>query len=743
MKRILIMAVTFIIVAAPSIAQVSIDRKVDSLLSIMTLDEKIGQMNQLHPDIHDLETEIRSGKVGSVLSVVGAEWMNRLQKIAVEETRLGIPLLNGRDVIHGFRTIFPIPLGQAASFNPEIVREGAAIAAEEAYYEGINWTFAPMLDISHDARWGRIAESLGEDPLLASRMGVAMVEGFQGTDPENISGIAACAKHFVGYGAAEGGRDYNSTNIPERRLRNLHLRPFKAVADVGVASLMTAFNDNDGIPMTGNTRLIRDILRQEWGWDGMIVSDWESIREMIAHGYCQNEKEAAYKAAIAGVDVEMVSETYIKNLKQMVEDGIIPMSLIDQSVRNILRLKFRLGLFDDPYWHPTDSPSSEKALKAAQKAAEESIILLKNSDATLPLNISEIRTIAVTGPLADAPADQVGTWVFDGDISRSITPIEAIREMYGDKVQIIYDPILNYSREQLPADAKKRIKRLSKADIILYFAGEEAILSGEAHCLSTISLQGGQEELSKMLKETGSQVISIIMAGRPVALKPVLDNSDALLFAFHPGSMAGPALTRTIFGEISPSGKLPVTFPVDEGQIPIYYNHNSTGRPSDGKEILMHDIPLNASQTSLGNKSYYLNSGKDPLFAFGYGLSYTSFEYSGIKLSKTEITPGEDVEVTFTLTNTGKMAGAEIVQCYIQDEFASVARPVRELADFKKIYLQPGESLEVKMQISPSAMSFYDINMNYSMEEGQFRVFVGKDSNAPLAGTFRLIQTHH
>lgn len=738
MKRILIMAVAFLIAAAPSIAQVSIDRKVDSLLAIMTLDEKIGQMNQLHPDIHDLETEIRSGKVGSVLSVVGTEWMNRLQKIAVEETRLGIPLLNGRDVIHGFRTIFPIPLGQAASFNPEIVREGAAIAAEEAYHEGINWTFAPMLDISHDARWGRIAESLGEDPLLAGIMGAAMVEGFQGADPENISGIAACAKHFVGYGAAEGGRDYNSTNIPERRLRNLHLRPFKAVADAGVASLMTAFNDNDGIPMTGNTRLIRDILRQEWGWDGMIVSDWESIREMIAHGFCQDEVEAAYKAAVAGVDVEMVSETYIRNLKKMVEDGIVPMSVIDQSVGNILRLKFRLGLFDNPYWQAAEAPSSEKALKTAQKAAEESIILLKNTNAALPLNASEIRSVAVTGPLADAPADQIGTWVFDGDVTRSVTPIEAIREMYGDKVEIIYDPILNYSRETLPSDAEKRIRRLSKADVILYFAGEEAILSGEAHCLSSISLQGGQEQLGKLLKETGTKVISIIMAGRPIALKPILENSDAMLFAFHPGSMAGPALTRTIFGEICPSGKLPVTFPVDEGQIPIYYNHNSTGRPSDGKEILLHDIPLNASQTSLGNKSYYLDSGKDPLFPFGYGLSYTSFEYSDIRLSKTEINPGESVEVTLTLMNTGEMAGAEIVQCYIQDEFASAARPVRELADFKKIFLQPGESIEVKMQISPSAMSFYDINMNYSMEKGRFKVFVGKDSDAPLAGTFRL-----
>lgn len=738
MKRILIMAVAFLIAAAPSFAQASTDRKVDSLLAIMTLDEKIGQMNQLHPDIHDLETEIRSGKVGSVLSVVGSEWMNRLQKIAVEETRLGIPLLNGRDVIHGFRTIFPIPLGQAASFNPEIVREGAAIAAEEAYHEGINWTFAPMLDITHDARWGRIAESLGEDPLLAGVMGAAMVEGFQGADPEDISGIAACAKHFVGYGAAEGGRDYNSTNIPERRLRNLHLRPFKAVADAGVASLMTAFNDNDGIPMTGNTRLIRDILRQEWGWDGMIVSDWESIREMIAHGFCQDEAEAAYKAAMAGVDVEMVSETYIRNLKKMVEDGIVPMSVIDQSVGNILRLKFRLGLFDNPYWEPAEAPSVEMALKTAQKAAEESIILLKNTDATLPLNASEIRSVAVTGPLADAPADQIGTWVFDGDVSRSVTPVEAIREMYGDKVEIIYDPILNYSREALPADAEKRIKKLAKADMILYFAGEEAILSGEAHCLSAISLQGGQEQLGKLLKETGKKVISIIMAGRPIALKPVLENSDAILFAFHPGSMAGPALTRTIFGEISPSGKLPVTFPVDEGQIPIYYNHNSTGRPSDGKEILLHDIPLNASQTSLGNKSYYLDSGKDPLFPFGYGMSYTSFEYSDIRLSKTEINPGESVEVTLTLKNTGERAGAEIVQCYIQDEFASAARPVRELADFKKIFLQQGESREVKMQISPSAMSFYDINMNYSMEKGRFKVFVGKDSNAPLAGTFRL-----
>lgn len=723
---------------ATAFAQDDMERKVDSLLSLMTLEEKIGQMNQIHPDLHDLESEIRAGRAGSVLSVVGKGWMNRLQRIAVEETRLGIPLLNGRDVIHGFRTIFPIPLGQAASFNPEIVETGARHAAAEAYSAGINWTFAPMLDISHDARWGRIAESLGEDPLHAGRMGAAMVRGFQGKNPDDIEGIAACAKHFVGYGAAEGGRDYNSTYIPERRLRNLHLRPFRSAVEAGAGSLMTSFNDNDGIPMSGNAYLIRGVLRSEWGWDGMIVSDWASVTEMISHGYCEDEADAALKAAVAGVDVEMVSGSYISHLGQMVEDGLVPMSVIDEAVSNILRLKFRLGLFEHPYWEERASDASV-ILEDAETAAAESVVMLKNEAETLPLDDDEIDFIAVTGPLADAPADQLGTWVFDGDPSISVTPLDALKERFGDKV--IYDPLLSYSREELPSDAEERVGRLAaKADVILYFAGEEAILSGEAHCLSEISLQGGQDSLHRLLKDSGKPIVSVVMAGRPLAIMNSLECSDALLYAFHPGTMAGPALVDLIFGDRSPSGRLPVTFPVNEGQIPIYYNHNSTGRPSDGTEIMLNDIPRDASQTSLGNKSYYLDSGKDPLFPFGFGLTYGQFEYSGFRISSEEICVGESVEVLFTLENKGEHPAAEVVQCYIRDEYASVTRPVRELADYKKIYLEPGARCEVILRIDPSSMAFYGQDMKLTAEPGRFMVYVGGDSNAPLCGEFHIVE---
>lgn len=736
MKRLIFMLTMAVSIVAPAAAQSSIDEKVDSLLSLMTLEEKIGQMNQIHPDLHDLESEIRAGRAGSVLSVVGAEWMNRLQKIAVEETRLGIPLLNGRDVIHGFRTIFPIPLGQAASFNPGIVEAGARHAAAEAYAAGINWTFAPMLDISHDARWGRIAESLGEDPLLAGRMGAAMVRGFQGGSSEQIDGIAACAKHFVGYGAAEGGRDYNSTFIPERRLRNLYLRPFKAVADSGVGSLMTSFNDNDGIPMSANAYLIRDVLRSEWGWDGMIVSDWASVTEMVAHGFCKDEAEAAYKAAMAGVEVEMVSGSYISHLGKMVQDGLVPMSVIDDAVADILRLKFRLGLFEDPYWEEVEV-DDQAMMKEALAAASESVVMLKNEDRILPLDEDKVKVIAVTGPLADATADQLGTWVFDGDPARSITPLAALKERFEGKARIVYDPILSYSREDLPEDAVRRVRKLAAdADVILYFAGEEAILSGEAHCLSTISLQGGQNELHGMLKSSGKPVVTTVMAGRPLAISPSLEYSDALLYAFHPGTMAGPALVDLIFGDAGPSGRLPVTFPVDEGQIPIYYNHNSTGRPSDGTEILLKDIPRNASQTSLGNKSYYLDSGKDPLFPFGYGLTYGDFTYSDIQISADRIKPGDSVEVRFILKNTGKHTASEVVQCYIRDESASVTRPVRELADFDKISLKPGESREIVLRILPASMGFYGLDMQYAIEPGLFSVYVGPDSTAPQCGLF-------
>lgn len=713
--------------------------RIEALLGRMTLSEKIGQLNQQHPDNKQLAEQIRRGEVGSVLSVVGAEDMNRLQRIAMEQTRLGIPLINGRDVIHGFRTIAPIPLGQAASFDPQLVRECAHTAALEARAAGIHWTFAPMIDITHDARWGRIAESCGEDPLLASEIGAAMVSGFQNGDLRSPGAIAACPKHFAAYGAAEGGRDYASTFIPERRLRNLYLRPFQAAAKAGAATFMTSFNDNDGVPSTANRFLLQQVLRDEWCFDGFVVSDWASVTEMVAHGFCADNKQAAEKALMAGVDMEMVSGTYPANLEKLVSEGRVPMSVIDESVRRILRIKFRLGLFENPYTPTADAHPYYKPeyLAKAQKLAEESAILLSN-DGILPLG-KTIGTIAVTGPLADAPHDQLGTWVFDAEQEHTQTPLTALRQRLGND-KVLFDPLLNYSREALPSDARQRVAQLAKADLIIAFVGEESILSGEAHCLSTLDLQGGQRELLSLLAATGKPVVTVVMAGRPLAVQPVVEASKAVLFSFHPGTMGGPAIANLLFGDAVPSGKLPSTFPVSAGQIPIYYNHNSTGRPAVGNEGRIDNIPVNASQTSLGNRSYYLDIGKDPLYPFGFGRSYTTFAYSGLKLSAAQISTTGNLTASITITNTGDYKATEVVQCYLCDEVASATRPVRELAGFCRVTLSPGESREVSFPLGDEQLAFWNIDLKRIVEPGVFRVGIGGDSTAPLEARFTVTE---
>ncbi len=736
MKRLLLLF-SVLLAAGARAGGPDYEAEIEALLARMTLAEKIGQMNQQHPDNPDLRAEIRAGRVGSVLSVVGARETNELQRIAVEQTRLGIPLINGRDVIHGFRTIFPIPLGQAASFDPELVEACARIAAREARAAGIHWTFAPMVDISHDPRWGRIAESCGEDPLLAERMGAAMVRGFQTSDLADPTAVAACVKHFAGYGAAEGGRDYNSTYIPERLFRNLYLRPFRAAVGAGAATLMTSFNANDGVPSSGSRFLLGEVLRDEWRFDGFVVSDWASVAEMVPHGFCADEKEAASRAVSAGLDMEMVSSTYVAHLEALVAEGAVSMAAIDDAVRNILRIKFRLGLFDNPYAPLDGEPAyAPDALRMARTAAAESAVLLKNDGRCLPLG-SGIRTIAVTGPLADAPHDQLGTWVFDGEADRTQTPAAALRGRTG--IRTIEDPLLACSRSELPADAAERVARLAEADVILFFAGEEAILSGEAHCLSTLSLQGGQERLAELLAATGKPVVTVVMAGRPLDIRPLLRHSAAVLYAFHPGTMGGPALADLLFGDAVPSGKLPVTFPVSVGQIPIYYNHNATGRPARGDEMLLPDIPLRASQTSLGNTSYYLDIGTKPLFPFGFGLSYTSFSYGEVRLSAGTIPIDGSVTVSATLTNTGDREATEVVQCYLCDVAASAARPVRELAGFRRVTLAPGECREVTFTLGPEELSFWNVDLRETVEPGEFRVGIGGDSTVPLEGRFFVI----
>lgn len=721
----------------PQDKNTEIENKVETLLHKMTLEEKLGQMNQLSPwDFEDLAKRVRKGEVGSILNVVNPEEVNKIQKIAVEESRLGIPLIVSRDVIHGYKTIFPIPLGQAATFNPEIVKEGARVAAIEASADGIRWTFAPMIDVARDPRWGRIAESCGEDPYLNAIMGTAMIKGYQGDSLNDPTAIAACAKHFVAYGAAEGGRDYNSTFIPERVLRNVYLPPFKAAADAGCATFMTSFNDNDGVPSTANSFVLKDVLRKEWKYDGMVVTDWASALEMVNHGFCTDGKDAAEKSVNAGVDMEMVSETFIQNLKQSIAENKVSIETIDNAVRNILRLKFRLGLFDNPYVvTPQTVKYAEKHLQTAKTAAEQSVILLKNENQTLPFT-DKIKTLAVIGPMADAPYEQMGTWVFDGEKEHTQTPLTAIKEMYGDKVKVLFEKGLEYSRDKNTAGITRAVNAARQADAVVVFVGEESILSGEAHSLANLNLQGAQSQLIKELAATGKPVVTVVMAGRQLVIADEVKVSDAMLYSFHPGTMGGPAIADILFGKVNPSGKTPVTFPRMSGQVPIYYAQHKTGRPANPTEMLIDEIPVEAGQTSVGCRSFYLDAGNSPLFPFGYGLSYTTFEYSNLSLASDKLTAQDTLSISFTLKNTGKYDGTEVVQLYVQDKVGSVTRPVKELKRFQRVTLKAGESTQVSLSLPVSELAFWGYDMNYTVEPGDFTLWVGTSSTEGLRKDF-------
>ncbi|WP_423129688.1 beta-glucosidase BglX [Gaoshiqia sp. Z1-71] len=726
-----------------SAGQKQTEEKIQNLISRMTLEEKIGQMSQFDPGQfggdENMKQAIKDGKVGSILNLIGAEKVNELQKIAVEESRLGIPLIIGRDVIHGYRTIMPIPLGLAASWNAEVTREAMTVSAREAASEGIHWTFAPMIDISRDPRWGRIAESCGEDSYLTEVMAEAMVKGFQGdklSDPETI---AACAKHYVGYGAAEGGRDYNTTYIPEVQLRNDYLPPFKAAKEAGVATFMSAFNDLNGIPASGNEFTLKTILREEWGFNGMVVSDWASVAEMIPHGYAANKKEAAEKALKAGIDMEMASDCYVENIQALLDEGKLDMKTIDRYVANILRLKSDLGLFDHPYT-PDDAAAktllAPKHLEVAQKAAEESFVLLQNKHELLPLS-NQISSVAVIGPLADAPHDQMGTWVFDGKKENTITPLVALSQRLGpDKVHFAKG--LELSRTKTTEGFSEAVAAARKSDVVLLFLGEEAILSGEAHCLADLNLQGAQNELLNAVAETGKPVVLIIMAGRPLTIGPELEKADAVLYAWAPGTMGGPAIADILFGDKAPSGKLPVTFPKTVGQVPIYYNHKNTGRPANHSNWTAIDkIPAEAVQHSLGNTSHYLDAGFEPLFPFGFGLTYTTFDYSTLELSSKSMPVNGSVDVSVTVENAGKREAQEVVQLYIRDRAGTVTRPVKQLRGFKKINLKPGEKQQVTIRLRAEDLSFFN-GSNYVIEPGEFDIWMGPSSAEGLHAEFSI-----
>ncbi len=704
-----------------------IEKRIDKLLSRMTLSEKIGQMNQVSVggEVSNYAEALRNGQIGSILNEVDPVKLNEYQRICVEESRLGIPLLVGRDVIHGFHTIFPIPLGLAATFDPALVEEGARIAAVEATAQGVRWTFSPMLDIARDPRWGRIAEGSGEDPWLDARMAEAMVRGYQGTVLDTTS-LAACIKHFVGYGAAEGGRDYNSTFLTERQLRNVYLPPFEAAVKAGAMTLMTSFNDNDGVPSTGNTFILKDVLRDEWGFDGLVVTDWNSMGEMIAHGFGIDRKDVACKAVNAGVDMDMMTFGFISHLEELVASGCVKESAIDEAVRRILRVKLLLGLFEHPYVDVEAGQAVQYApehLAAAQRAAEESAVLLKN-EGVLPLKADRIRTILVTGPMADAPHDQLGTWSFDGQKSHTVTPLRALQDRFPGKV--VYVPGLQYSRENR-SRFDEVVAAARRADVVLAFLGEEAILSGEAHSLADLNLIGSQSDLLAALKSAGKPVVATVMAGRPLTVERDLPNCGAMLYAFHPGTMGGPALVNILFGDVNPSGKTPVTFLRTVGQAPLYYAHNNTGRPYQGEKILS-EIEAEAGQTSLGNTSYYLDYGAYPLFPFGYGLSYTTFRYSDIALDKEVYAKDGTLNVSFMLSNTGNCDGTETVQVYVRDLVGSITRPVKELKAFERVSLKAGESRRLSIQIPVSELAFVGLDGVRQVEPGDFQLWVAGDS---------------
>ena len=734
------------LIAAEREVTISIEKRVDDLLGRMTVAEKIGQMSQVNAAEGTISDSVRkaiqAGQIGSVLNQVNVDVVNEMQRIAVEEGRLGIPLLVGRDVIHGFRTVLPIPLGQAATWNPDLVRQGARMAALEAASTGINWTFAPMIDVTRDPRWGRIAESLGEDPYLASVFAVAMVEGFQGQDLAGSGSIAACAKHFAGYGASESGRDYNTTNIPENELRNVYLRPFQAAVDAGVVTLMASFSDLNGVPATGNRFLMRQVLRDEWGFEGFVVSDWASIEQLTLHGLTANDREAAFEAVNAGVNMEMASTTYANHLGELLEDGRIDLKLIDEMVAGILRAKFGLGLFDNPYTDPSLFPrtANDEHLATARQAALQSIVLLENRNDTLPLRKGSLRSLAVIGPMADDSYEQLGTWVFDGDPEISQTPLQAIRDVLGDSVDIKHVRAMETTRSRSTDGFDTARKAAQASDAVVVFLGEESILSGEAHSLANIDLPGSQAELVRVLHETGKPVIAVIQAGRPLTLANIIDHVDAMLFAWHPGTMGGPAIADVLFGAESPSGKLPVTFPRMVGQVPIYYAHKHTGKPATAETFKhMDDIPVRMPQWSSGLVSAHLDAGYTPQYPFGYGLSYAEFSYSDIEPSRTEIRMGESVTVQANVRNDGDVEAEEVVQLYVRDLVANVTRPVKELKGFQRVRLKPGERRAVSFVVGPNDLAFYGRDMKLITEPGEFHVWIGGSSEAGLHSAFKIV----
>ncbi len=717
---------------------------IDDLMKKMSVDEKIGQLNLVTPGgavtgsvvSSDVDTKIRNGQVGGLFGITGPDKIRQAQDIAVKNSRLHIPLIFGLDVIHGHRTIFPIPLGLSCSWDMPLIERSARIAAKEATADGLNWVFSPMVDIARDPRWGRISEGSGEDPYLGSQIAKAMVNGYQGKEPGKDNTVLACVKHYALYGAAEAGKDYNTTDMSRIKMFEYYLDPYKAAVEAGVASVMTSFNEVDAVPATANKYLITDILRKQWGFKGLVVTDYTSVNEMINHGIGDLQQVSSL-ALKAGVDMDMVGEGFLTTLKKSLQEGKVTQQQIDDACRRILEAKYRLGLFDDPYRYCDEQRAATELLsgphrKAAREIAAHSFVLLKNDNQVLPLQKNA--TIALIGPLADNKRNMLGTWSVSGDPDKSVTVMRGIKNVVGDNANIIYAKGANISddtdfikrvnvfgteidRDKRTADEllNEALAAAAKADVVVAVLGEAADMTGESSSMSNIDLQPSQQKLLQALAATGKPVVLVLFNGRPMTLAWEDKHINAILDVWFAGTEAGNAIADVLFGNYNPSGKLTTSFPVNMGQVPVYYNHKNTGRPYHPG-----DWPK--------FKSNYLDVSNDPLYPFGYGLSYTSFSYGDINLSKKNLKGEETLTATVTVSNTGKYAGEETVQLYITDPVASLTRSVEDLKGFQKLTLQPGESKNVSFAITTSSLKFYNTDLSYNWEPGEFIIRIGGNS---------------
>lgn len=733
------------------------EAKVDSILNLMTLEEKLGQLNL--PSSGDITTgasqssdiakKIEEGKVGGLFNIKSVAKIREVQKIAVEKSRLGIPLIFGMDVIHGYETTFPIPLGLSASWDMGMIKKTAQMAAKEATADGINWTFSPMVDISRDPRWGRVSEGSGEDVYLGSEIAKAMVSGYQGEDLTLDNTMLACVKHFALYGAPEAGRDYNTVDMSRIRMYNEYLPPYKAAIDEGVGSVMASFNEIDGVPATGNKWLLTDLLRDDWGFNGFVVTDYTGINEMIAHGMGDLQQSSAL-ALKAGIDMDMVGEGLLTTLKKSLDEGKVDMSDIDTAVKRILTAKYQIGLFEDPYKYcdlerpKTDVFTDENRAFARQVSAE-SMVLLKNENNLLPLKKSG--TIALIGPLANSAVNMAGTWSVATKQEKSNPLLEGLKTVVGDQANILYakgsnvDYDLAFEKritmfgKDIPRDDRTDKQLLDealaiakKSDVILAAIGETAELSGESSSVTNLQIPQAQKDLLSALLKTGKPVVLVLFTGRPLAIVDENENIPAILNVWFPGSEAGLAISDVLFGDVNPSGKLTATWPMNVGQVPIFYNQKNTGRPLGNKEGKFEKF-----------KSNYLDVRNEPLYPFGYGLSYTSFDYSNLRLDKTSIDMNGKIQVSVDITNSGDFDGKEVVQLYIRDLVGSVTRPVKELKGFQKVEIKKGETKTVSFTISVEDLKFYNYDLDFVAEPGTFQVFVGTDSTTEIMKTFELI----